>query len=559
MIRRTVLLAALAPLSLIGATPAAAASPPADLAIWGGPIYTGEGANKAEAVLVVGQRIAYVGSRSGALQHVGKSTRVIDLKGAALFPGFTDSHAHLKEIGERELTLNLEGSTSAAEAARRLKAYIAEHKPAGVVDGRGWIETGWPEGRFLERRDLDPVSGDIPVILGRADGHALVANSAALKAAGIDESTPVPQGGQILRGADGKLTGVLVDNAMALVRKIQRDPTPAHRLAAYRAAFKVETAYGWTGIHYMSVDWPDVGLLEDLAKKGEVPMRIYNAVDAAQAGPLFASGPRSAAYGRVTTRAIKLYMDGALGSRGAALFEPYSDAPSIRGTFVTQPEVMRPLLAQALDHGIQVSTHAIGDRGNATVLDLYEEAFRNVPPNVRRAAPRWRIEHAQILRPADIPRFAADGVIASMQPSHAIGDFHFAPARLGEARLKGAYAWKSLEDSGAVVVGGSDAPVERGDPLIEFYAAVARKDLKGFSAPNWHPEERLSRPAALALFTSSAAYARFAETELGTIAPGKRADLSAFSVDLMTAPEAAIPKGHAVLTVVDGKVVYRRP
>ncbi|MDB5464753.1 MAG: metal dependent amidohydrolase superfamily protein, partial [Phenylobacterium sp.] len=252
--------------------------------------------------------------------------------------------------------------------------------------------------------------------------------------------------------------------------------------------------------------------------------------------------------------AIKLFMDGALGSRGAALFEPYSDAPGLKGTFITDPAVMRPLMAKALASGIQVSTHAIGDRGNATALDLYEEAFKANPAAGKAA--RWRIEHAQILRPVDIPRFHADAVIASMQPSHAIGDFHFAPARLGKDRLKGAYAWKSLLDSEAVVVGGSDAPVERGAPLIEFYAAVARKDLQGFSNADWHPEERLSRAEALKLFTSSAAYARFAEKDLGTISVGKRADLSGFSVDLMTAPEAAIPKGHAVLAVVDGQVLY---
>jgi hypothetical protein len=247
-------------------------------------------------------------------------------------------------------------------------------------------------------------------------------------------------------------------------------------------------------------------------------------------------------------------MDGALGSRGARLFAPYSDAPAITGTFVTEPAAMRPVLARALAKGIQVSTHAIGDKGNATALDLYEEAFKADPAAGKQA--RWRIEHAQILRPVDIPRFHADGVIASMQPSHAIGDFHFAPARLGKDRLKGAYAWKSLLESGAVVVGGSDAPVERGAPLIEFYAAVARKDLKGYSNADWHSEEKLNRAEALKLFTSSAAYARFAEKDLGTIAVGKRADLSGFSVDLMTAPEAAIPQGHAVLTVVDGQVVY---
>ncbi|MEO8115109.1 MAG: amidohydrolase, partial [Phenylobacterium sp.] len=412
----------------------------------------------------------------------------------------------------------------------------------------------WPEGRFLQRSDLDAVAPDRPVLMGRADGHALTANSAALKAAAIDETTPAPAGGQILKGPDGKLTGVLVDNAMNLVAGLQKAPSRDDKLAAYRAAFRVETAYGWTGVHNMSVDWADVGLLEDLAKAGQAPLRVYNAVDADQAAPLFAGGPRSTRDGRITTRAIKLYMDGALGSRGAVLFAPYADAPSITGTFVTEPAAMRPVLAKALARGIQVSTHAIGDRGNATVLDLYAETFKAHPATGAKA--RWRIEHAQIVRPADIPRFQALSVIASMQPSHAIGDFHFAPSRLGEDRLKGAYAWKSLLDSGAVVVGGSDAPVERGSPLIEFYAATARRDLTGFSRPDWHPEERLSRAEALKLFTAASAYARFAERDLGTIAVGKRADLSGFSVDLMTAPEAEIPKGHAVLTVVDGKVIY---
>jgi predicted amidohydrolase YtcJ len=423
------------------------------------------------------------------------------------------------------------------------------------VVGGGWIETGWPEGRFLNRSDIDAVSGDTPVLLRRADGHAVVANTAALNAAHIDESTPAPFGGQILKGPDGKLTGMLVDNAMQLLSTARRPGTGVDRIAAFRAAFKVETAYGWTGIHSMSVSWADVPLLEQMAKSGEAPLRVYNMVDYAQAGPLLTGGPRATPDGRITTRGIKLYMDGALGSRGAALFAPYSDAPTIKGTLITQPEVMKAALAKALKAGIQVSTHAIGDRGNATALDLYEEAFKANPAAGKAA--RWRIEHAQILRPVDIGRFHADRVIASMQPSHAIGDFHFAPARLGKDRLKGAYAWKSLLNSGAVVVGGSDAPVERGAPLIEFYAAVARKDLAGFSNADWHPEEKLSRAEALKLFTSSAAYARFAEKDLGTIAVGKKADLSGFSVDLMTAPEAEIPKGHAVLTVVDGQVVYQ--
>ncbi|HEX3365133.1 amidohydrolase [Phenylobacterium sp.] len=552
---RTFALGLLATVALAAPLAASAAAPAADLVIWGGPIYTAVDAKpKVEAVAVSHGRIAYAGGKAGAQALVGPKTQVIDLKGSALFPGFTDAHAHLSEIGKRELTLNLEGSKSAAEVTGRLKTYMAEHPGVRVIEGVGWIETGWPEGRFLQRSDLDAVAPDVPVLLHRADGHALTANTAALKAAGIDETTAVPAGGQILKGPDGKLTGMLVDNAMRLVAGVHHAPTREEKLAAYRAAFRVETAYGWTGIHYMSVAWPDVALMEELDKSGEATLRVYNMVDAAEAGPLFAGGPRATPDGRITTRGIKLYMDGALGSRGAALFEPYSDAPGLKGTFITEPKVMAGYLSQALAKGIQVSTHAIGDRGNATALDLYEQAFKADPAKGRAA--RWRIEHAQILRPVDIPRFQADGVIASMQPSHAIGDFHFAPARLGKDRLKGAYAWQSLLKSGAVVVGGSDAPVERGAPLIEFYAAVARKDLSGFSNADWHPEEALTRAQALKLFTASAAYARFAEKDLGTISVGKRADLSGFSVDLMTAPEAAIPKGHAVLTVVDGKVVY---
>lgn len=556
MRRLDLALSAAALSALIPIAPAAAAAPKADLVIWGGPVHTAVDAHPtAQAVAVRAGRIVYVGARAGAAAEVGPKTKVIDLHGAALFPGFTDCHVHLSEIGERELTLNLEGSKSVAEVKRRLAAWIATHHPKGVIYGMGWHEGGWPEHRFLERGDLDAVAPDQPVFLERADGHALVANSAALRAAGITAATPAPEGGQILRGPDGQPTGMLVDNARALVAKLMPAPDEARKIEAYHAAFKVETAYGWTGVHYMSVDPADVPLLEAMDARGEVPLRIYNAVLGVKAGPLMAAGPRQTPDGLITTRAIKLFMDGALGSRGAALFADYDDAPGDKGTFVTEPAVMRPILAEALKRGFQVSTHAIGDRANAEVLSLYEATFEADPAAGARA--RWRIEHAQILRPADIPRFHSDHVIASMQPSHAIGDLHWAGQRLGEARLEGAYAWKSLLDSGAVVVGGSDAPVERGSPFVEFYAAIARKDLNGFSGPDWHREERLTRAQALKLFTSSAAYARFAEKDLGTIEVGKRADLSGFSADFMTVPPAEILKAHAVLTVVDGQVVYR--
>lgn len=526
----------------------------AETIIWGGPIYTGnERQPRAEAVAIGGGKILYVGDRKGAQALVGPSSQIVELQGAALFPGFTDSHVHLDGVGYRELTLNLEGAVSISEVVARLKTKIAAAKPGEVIFGRGWIETGWPEKRFLNRGDLDPVSGDHPVLLERADGHAVVANSAALDRAKIGDSTADPAGGTLIRDQAGHVTGMLVDNAMALVDSVMPAETDESRDRALKIGMAVENRYGWTGVHFMSAPWDDVLALEKLAEKGEAPLRVYAAVDREDAGKLFASGPRSAADQRVVTRAIKLYEDGALGSRGAALFADYSDQPGNRGLVRTPDDQMRPVMIEAAQRGLQICTHAIGDRGNANVLDLYAAALPAAGKD-----PRWRIEHAQHIRPADIPRFAALGVIASMQPSHAIGDLHFAPARLGLERLKGAYAWNSLLQSGATVIGGSDAPVERGDPLIEFYAVVARKDLGGYSGEGWHQEEALSRQEALKIFTSKPAFARFAETELGTIEIGKRADLTAFSVDLMQAPEAEIPKGHATLTMVDGKIVYRQ-
>ncbi len=538
-------------------SPAAQAAGPraADTVIWGGPVYTAEtGQPKAQAVAVRAGRIVFVGDRAGAAALVGPATRTIDLKGAALFPGFTDSHVHLDGVGERELTLNLEGSTSAAEVAARVKARVATSRPGELIFGRGWIETGWPEKRFLQASDIDAVAPDNPVILERADGHAMTANSAALRLAGISEATPVPFGGAINRDPQGHLTGMLVDNAMSLLDKVRPAETAEHRVQALKVGMAVENRHGWTGVHFMSASWGDVVALEALAARGEAPLRVYAAVDREDVDKLFASGPRSAGDGRIVTRAIKLYADGALGSRGAALWAPYSDDGPNTGLFRFKDDDIRAVLADAAAHGIQVCTHAIGDRANSRVLDLYAEALPKAGPDRR-----WRIEHAQIIRAADIPRFAQLGVVASMQPSHAIGDLHFAGARLGQDRLGDAYPWQSLLKTGAVIAGGSDAPVERGDPLIEFYGAVARKDLKGQSGPGWHPEQALSREAALRLFTSAAAYARFAEKDLGTIAVGKRADLTAFSVDLMTAREADILKGHAVLTMVDGQVVWQAP
>lgn len=542
----------LALLLAAGATTAQAQN----LIIHGGPIYTGvDGARPAQQVTVVDGRITYV----GPMRLEGTPPdEYIDLKGAALFPGFTDGHAHLDGIGWRELTLNLEGSVSVAEAMARLTDWAQAH-PEGPVIGRGWIETHWPEARFLTAADLDAAAPGRIVLLSRSDGHAVVASSAALAAAGVDASTVTPSGGEILKGPDGRPTGLLVDAAEQLVAGLMPQADPEALREAYRAGFRIEAAYGWTGVHFMSAPWRDIPLLEAMAEAGEAPLRIYNSVTPDGAAALIADGPRSVADGRIITRAIKYYADGALGSRGAALFEPYADRPDTSGLMQITGDQIIPLYEAALRGGIQIATHAIGDRGNASVAEWYQQALNAVPAadRPRGADVRWRIEHAQILRPSDYHWFKDLPIIASMQPSHAIGDLHFAPARLGDARLDGAYAWHSLVDMGVIVVGGSDAPVERGDPLIEFYAAVARADLEGFQGPDWRPGEAVDRATALKMFTLWPAYASFREDELGTIEVGKRADFTAFSVDLMTAPVADILNGRATLTVVDGVVVHR--
>ena len=526
-----------------------------NLILHGGTIHTGvDGAPPAGMVVVRDGRIAYVGPNRPT--ETRDDDVVVDLKGATLFPGFTDGHAHLDGIGWRELTLNLEGSASIAEAMKRLSDWAAVH-PEGVIVGRGWIETHWPEARFLTAADLDAAAPGRVVLLTRADGHAVTVSSPALAAARIDASTFAPDGGRIDKTADGTPNGFFVDAAMSLVESLAPQADPGALREAYRAGFRVEAAYGWTGVHFMSAPWKDVPLLEQMAEAGEAPLRVYNNVTPDGARALIEGGPRSVADGRIITRAIKFYADGALGSRGGALFDPYSDDPHNRGLMLTTEAEVLPLYEDALRKGIQVTTHAIGDRGNAEVLDWYLDAMTEVQPDQRKVRePRWRIEHAQIVRPRDEMLFAGMGVIPSMQPSHAIGDFHFAPARLGDARLDGAYAWRDFVELGLPVVGGSDAPVERGAPLIEFYAAVARRDLNGFQGPDWRPMQAVSRETALKMFTLWPAFASFREDELGTIEVGKRADFTAFDIDLMTVPEAEIPKGRAVLTVVDGVVVF---
>lgn len=517
----------------------------------GGPIYTGnDDAPTVEAVAVSGGTVVAVGTRALIEKSAGDNYEIVDLAGAAMYPGFTDAHAHLLGIGMRELTLNLEGVTSVAELVEVVRTEV-EKTPAGeTIYGRGWIETHWPEGRFPRRSDLDPVSPNNPVILRRADGHASIVNSYALNKAGITAHTQIT-GGEVRTHENGETTGLLIDNAQSLVADLIAAPSLSRKEEAYRKASDVYAAYGWTGIHSMSVDAANVEIMERLADERGLNIRVYNSIDKDGLDWLIENAPRTNASERIITRALKLYVDGALGSRGAALTSPYSDSPDSTGLLLMEEPEALEIMRQALAADIQVNTHAIGDRGNRLVLDWYENVFDG-----EEADRRWRIEHAQILHLNDIPRFAELGVIASMQPSHAIGDLFFAPDRLGPDRLDGAYAWRSLIDAGAIIAAGSDAPVERGDPLIEFYAAVARRGLNGYQDDNWRAAEAVTRAEALKMFTLWPAYASFQENILGMIEPGKRADFTVFTADIMTIAEDEILEAKPVMTVVDGAIIF---
>ncbi len=523
----------------------------------GGPIYTGlDETPTVEAVAVADGVILATGSRDLVLDSAGEDATLVELDGAAMYPGFTDAHVHLLGVGMRELMLNLEGTGSIAELTSVVGAALQDTEEGAPLYGRGWIETGWPEGRMPTRDDLDPISPDNPVVLERADGHAVVANSAALAAAGIDADTPDPDGGRIERDAAGRATGLLIDNAANPVLALISAPGEEAKREAYAKASDVYTAYGWTGVHNMSVDPANLDLMEAASGDGSLTLRVYNSVDQSGLEALETGGFRETRNGKIVTRAMKLYMDGALGSRGALLTAPYSDQPATRGLLLMEKDKALALFERALKAGVQVNTHAIGDRANRLQLDWTAEAFAAHPDLAEDA--RWRDEHTQILHVEDIPRFAELGVIPSMQPSHAIGDLFFAPARLGPDRLDGAYPWRSLIDAGAIIAGGSDAPVERGDPRIEFYAAVARRGLDGTQTEDWRPGQAVTRAEALKMFTAWPAYASFAEDSLGAIEPGKRADFTVFSKDIMTIPEDEILTVETVMTVIDGEIVFRR-
>ena len=525
----------------------------ADLVLEGGVIVTLDDSRpRATALAVKDGRIVAVGGESDVKPLVGSGTRVIDLKGRAVVPGLTDAHVHVEGLGTALERLDLVGAASLEDALARVAA-AAQKAPAGEwLLGRGWDQNDWPGKQFPTAADLDRVLGDRPAYLVRVDGHAAWVSSAALRRAGVSAATADPEGGRILRDTSGAPAGVLVDNAMALVSAFIPEPPREVRKRRLAAGLRACARAGLTSVHDAGVPLSTVDLYKELLAEGALATRVYVMIRADD----FLAAPASLAPeiglgdGRLTVRAIKVVADGALGSRGALLLAPYSDEPGTRGLATIEPEKMKTVLQRALAQGFQVATHAIGDAANRMVLDAYEAAF-GAGGGARH---RFRIEHAQVLAPADVPRFKALGVIPSMQPTHCTSDMYWAGDRLGPERARGAYLWKTFLVQGVPVPGGSDAPVEKIDVLPGLYAAVTRQDAKGWPEGGWHPEERVTIAEALTMFAKSAAFAAFEEDDRGTIAPGKRADLTVFTRDVTAVAPAEILGTAVAMTVVGGEV-----
>lgn len=536
--------------------------PPVDTLLINANIYTvDETQPQAEALAIRDGRFVFVGSNEAAQGWGCGANTIIDAHGAAVYPGFTDSHQHLEGVGRRTRTLSLFGISTLGATVSAIEAWAAQIDPGDWVLGRGWIEREWQdEQRFLTRWDVDPFTLDKPLYMPRADGVSALVNSRALALAGIDANTPDPEGGKFERTSSGDLTGYVLGSAMDVFRAVLPEESDNYIKENLVRGMRANAALGWTQTHDAGMSWRELSLLRQLHAEGAMDHRVYVAVPIAEAERLIDEGPSASADGWLEARGIKVFIDGTLGSRGAALLEPYADAQH-RGFMdrTTKAELM-PVLDAALRHGLQIMTHVIGDRALRSTLDWYAEAWKTLPQDQWASQDlRWRLEHAQIIPPEDQTRMASMDIIASMQPSHAIGDLNFAPARLGPDRLTYAYPWQALIDQGITVVAGSDAPVELGDPRIEFYAATTRQRLDGSAGEDWHPEFAVSRADALKMLTLWPAHAAFQEHERGSIEVGKQADLSVFDTDFMTAPASDILSAKTIYTVVAGRITYRQP
>jgi predicted amidohydrolase YtcJ len=479
--------------------------------------------------------------------------QMLDGGGRTMLPGLIDAHGHVLGLGQERMQADLRGVASLTEALDRVRTFAAANPDQRWVIGRGWNQVLWRENRFPTARDIDGVIADRPVVLTRIDGHAIWANSAAMKIAGVTSATKDPDGGQIVRDAAGQPTGVLVDTAAALVERHIPQPSDAEVKRALGAAMHELARLGLTGVHDAGIDASQYRLYQDLGSAGELPIRIYAMLsDSAAAQAVIAAGPRPAQYDdRLRMHAVKAYIDGALGSRGAAMLKDYSDQPHHRGLMLNTREQMDKLVRLTAQHGWQLNVHAIGDAGNRIVLDAFETQLTAQ----QREKLRPRIEHAQVVALGDIPRFAQLGVIASIQPTHATSDMNMAEDRVGAERIKGAYAWRKLLKSGARLAGGSDFPVELANPFHGLYAAVTRQDRNGRPPGGWYPEEKLTREEALRLFTADAAYAAHMENSVGTLEPGRWADFILIDRDYFKAPESEIDDIAVLATYVAGRKV----
>jgi hypothetical protein len=510
----------------------------------------------AEALAVRGSRLVFVGSANEAQVFRGPATRIVDAHGSTIIPGMVDAHAHLLDAGLTLRQVDLSGAATFEDVVARVAERARGTPPGTWIRGWGWDQNRWPGQRFPTHDALSAAVPGHPVLLDRVDGHAMLANARAMQLAGITRDTRDPAGGRVLRDAAGNPTGVFVDNAEALIARAVPAPTDAELEGAILAGVAELNRWGLTGVHDPGERRPAITVFERLARDGRLTLRDYLMIsdDSATEAEYFAKGPQSALYdGHLWIRAVKLYADGALGSRGAALLSPYSDDPGNTGLLVSTPEHLRDVSIRALKAGFQVATHAIGDRGNRVALDAYEAALRAVPT----ADHRFRIEHAQILNWLDIPRFAQLGVIPSMQAVHATSDMYWAADRLGPSRILGAYAWRSLLNTGVIIPNGSDMPVERVNPLYSFHAAVTRQDERDWPAGGWHPEQCMTRDEALRSMTLWPAYAGFQEHDLGTLTAGKYADFVVLDRDIMTVPASEILRTRVLATYVGGTAVFQ--
>jgi predicted amidohydrolase YtcJ len=541
------------------AVPLGAQSPrPADLVVTNARIYTVDDARPAVSAMAVRDgKVLFIGSAREAMALRGAATRIVDLGGRTVIPGMVDAHAHLLGLGQALRTVNLVGAKSYDEVIARV-VERAKGLPAGQwLLGRGWDQNQWGDTRFPTQEALSRALPNNPVWLTRVDGHAGLANAAALRAAGVTAASVDPSGGRIERSAAGEPTGVFIDNAKALVERSIPAPSREDTRRAIREAIAESQRWGLVGLHDAGESRATIDLMEEMAKAGEIHFRLYVMIgdDSAAIAHYLQRGPQSALYdNHLWIRTIKLYADGALGSRGAALLEPYSDDPNNRGLLLSAPAHIQDVASRALRSGFQVATHAIGDRGNRVVLDAYDKALQANPTPDH----RFRVEHAQILNHDDISRFAELGVIPSMQAVHQTSDMYWAGNRLGTGRLLGAYAWRSLLNTGVVVPNGSDFPVEAVNPLLSFHSAVSRQDAENWPAAGWMPEQRMTREEALKSMTIWPAYAGFQEVMMGSLTPGKLADFVVLDRDIMTIPERDILGTNVIATYIGGKAVYER-